>query len=78
LVVDATTGQNGIVQAKSFIEAVGVTGLILTKMDGSAKGGIALAIEHETGIPIKFVGTGEGINDFSAFDPERYVSGLLR
>jgi len=77
LVVDATTGQNGIVQAKSFIEAVGVTGLILTKMDGSAKGGIALAIEHETGIPIKFVGTGEGINDFSAFDPERYVLGLL-
>ena len=77
LVVDATTGQNGIVQAKSFIEAVGVTGLILTKMDGSAKGGIALAIEHETGIPIKFVGNGESLGDFSPFDPERYVSGLL-
>jgi fused signal recognition particle receptor len=78
LVVDATTGQNGIVQAKSFIESVGVTGLILTKMDGSARGGIALAIERETGIPIKFIGNGEGVGDFLAFDPEKYISGLLR
>jgi fused signal recognition particle receptor len=77
LVVDATTGQNGIVQAKSFIEAVGVTGLILTKMDGSARGGIALAIEQDTGIPIKFIGSGEGVDDFTPFDPESYVSGLL-
>ena len=77
LVVDATTGQNGINQAKSFTESVGVTGLILTKMDGSAKGGIALAIERETGIPIKFVGTGESANDFAAFDSDSYISGLI-
>jgi len=77
LVVDATTGQNGITQAKSFIESVGVTGLILTKLDGSAKGGIALAIERETGIPIKFVGTGESATDFAPFDPDRYIQGLL-
>ncbi len=77
LVVDATTGQNGIVQAKIFMESVAVTGLILTKMDGSAKGGIALAIERECGIPIKFIGTGEGATDFEAFDPERYLNGLF-
>ena len=77
LVVDATTGQNGIVQAKIFMESVAVTGLILTKMDGSAKGGIALAIERECGIPIKFIGTGEGATDFEAFDPERYLKGLF-
>ena len=77
LVVDATTGQNGIAQAKSFIESVGVTGLILTKLDGSAKGGIALAIERETGVPIKFVGTGESATDFAPFDPDRYIQGLL-
>ncbi len=77
LVIDATTGQNGIVQAKSFISSVGATGLILTKLDGSAKGGIALAIERETGVPIKFVGTGESATDFGRFDPESYISGLL-
>jgi fused signal recognition particle receptor len=77
LVVDATTGQNGINQAKSFTESVGVTGLILTKMDGTAKGGIALAIERETGIPIKFVGTGEGATDFQTFDADSYISGLI-
>ena len=77
LVVDATTGQNGIVQAKSFIATVGVTGLILTKLDGSARGGIALAIERETGIPIKFVGTGESASDFAPFDAESYIQGLL-
>ena len=77
LVVDATTGQNGIVQAKIFMESVAVTGLILTKMDGSAKGGIALAIERECGIPIKFIGTGEASTDFEAFNPERYLSGLF-
>ena len=77
LVVDATTGQNGINQAKSFTESVGVTGLILTKMDGTARGGIALAIERETGIPIKFVGTGEGASDFSTFDADSYISGLI-
>ena len=77
LVIDATTGQNGIVQAKSFISSVGATGLILTKLDGSAKGGIALAIERETGVPLKFVGTGESATDFGRFDPESYISGLL-
>jgi fused signal recognition particle receptor len=78
LVVDATTGQNGIAQAKSFIDSVGVTGLILTKLDGSARGGIALAIERETGVPIKFIGTGEGAGDFAAFEAKSYISGLLR
>ena len=77
LVVDATTGQNGIVQAKIFMESVAVTGLILTKMDGSAKGGIALAIERECGIPIKFIGTGESAADLEAFNPERYLNGLF-
>ena len=77
LVVDATTGQNGIVQAKIFMESVVVTGLILTKMDGSARGGIALAIERECGIPIKFIGTGEAATDLEAFDPERYLNGLF-
>jgi fused signal recognition particle receptor len=77
LVVDATTGQNGIIQARSFIESVAVTGLILTKMDGSARGGIALAIERATGIPIKFVGTGESAADFAPFDADIYISGLI-
>lgn len=77
LVVDATTGQNGIVQAKTFMESVEITGLVLTKMDGSAKGGIALAIERECGTPIKFIGTGEGASDLQAFDPERYLNGLF-
>jgi fused signal recognition particle receptor len=77
LVIDATTGQNGINQAKIFIEAVGVTGFIITKLDGSAKGGIALAIEKQTGLPIKFVGTGERISDLSDFDPGAYISGLF-
>ncbi len=77
LVIDATTGQNGIIQARTFAESVGVTGLILTKMDGSAKGGIALAIERETGIPIKFVGTGEGFADFAPFDSNSYIVSIL-
>jgi fused signal recognition particle receptor len=77
LVIDATTGQNGINQAKIFIEAVGVTGFIITKLDGSAKGGIALAIEKQTGLPIKFIGTGEAITDLDDFDPEAYIAGLF-
>jgi fused signal recognition particle receptor len=77
LVVDATTGQNGIIQARSFIESVAVTGLILTKMDGSAKGGVALAIERATGVPIKFVGTGESATDFATFEADTYISGLI-
>lgn len=77
LVIDATTGQNAMAQAKVFSEAVAVTGLIVTKMDGSAKGGIALAIEAELGIPIKFIGTGESIEDFAPFEPELYIQSLL-
>lgn len=77
LVVDATTGQNGIAQAKLFSESVAVTGLILTKMDGSAKGGIALAIEASMGIPVKFIGTGESAGDMQTFDPESYLRGLI-
>jgi fused signal recognition particle receptor len=77
LVIDATTGQNAMEQAKVFSEAVAVTGLIVTKMDGSAKGGIALAIEAELGIPIKFIGTGESIEDFAPFEPELYIQSLL-
>jgi fused signal recognition particle receptor len=77
LVIDATTGQNAMAQAKIFSEAVDVTGLIVTKMDGSAKGGIALAIEAELGIPIKFIGTGESIEDFAPFEPQLYIQSLL-
>ena len=77
LVLDATTGQNGINQAKVFIEAAGVTGFILTKLDGSAKGGIGLAIEKEFGLPIKFIGTGEQISDLTLFDPEQYIASLF-
>jgi fused signal recognition particle receptor len=77
LVIDATTGQNGIAQAKIFSEAVDVTGLIVTKLDGSARGGVALAIESALDIPIKFIGTGEGERDFAPFDPGQYLSGLI-
>ena len=77
LVIDATTGQNGLTQAKVFSEAVHVTGLILTKLDGSARGGVALAIESALDIPIKFIGTGEGATDFTPFDAEKYLEGLL-
>ncbi len=77
LVIDGSTGQNGISQAKIFTEAVDVTGLIVTKLDGSARGGVALAIESALDIPIKFVGTGEGISDFAPFDANRYISGLI-
>jgi fused signal recognition particle receptor len=77
LVIDATTGQNGIAQAKIFAEAVDVTGLIVTKLDGSARGGVALAIESALDIPIKFIGTGEGEGDFAPFDPGQYLSGLI-
>jgi len=77
LVVDATTGQNGITQAKLFAESVAVTGIILTKMDGSAKGGIALAIESMTGIPVKLIGTGESAGDLALFDAHSYLQGLI-
>lgn len=77
LVIDGTTGQNGLAQAKIFSEAVEVTGLIVTKLDGSARGGVALAIESALDIPIKFIGTGEGEGDFAAFEPDTYIDGLL-
>ena len=77
LVVYATTGQNGLSQAKLFSEAVAVTGIVLTKLDGSARGGIALAIEHELDLPIKWIGTGEGLADLAPFDPEIYITGIL-
>ena len=77
LVVDATTGQNGITQAKLFAESVAVTGIILTKMDGSARGGIALAIEAETGIPVKLIGVGESASDLEIFDSGKYLQGLI-
>ncbi len=77
LVIDGTTGQNGLIQAKLFASAVDVTGLIVTKLDGSARGGVALAIEDELDLPIKFIATGEGIDDFALFDAERYLDGLI-
>jgi fused signal recognition particle receptor len=77
LVIDATTGQNGLAQAAVFTEAVEVTGIILTKMDGSAKGGIALAIEHKFDIPVKWVATGESVNDFETFQPNTYLNSLI-
>jgi fused signal recognition particle receptor len=77
LVIDGTTGQNGLAQAKIFSEAVEVTGLIVTKLDGSARGGVALAIESALDIPIKYIGTGESADDFAPFEPGAYIEGLL-
>ena len=77
LVVDATTGQNGLQQARLFNEAVGVTGVALTKLDGSAKGGIAAAIAYELGLPVKLVGVGEGLEDLRPFDPEDFARALV-
>ena len=77
LVIDATTGQNGLQQAKIFTEAVKVSGIILTKIDGSARGGVALAIEKELDIPIKWIGTGESESDFAHFEADSYIQGLL-
>jgi fused signal recognition particle receptor len=77
LVLDATTGQNGLVQARQFTEAVDLTGVVLTKLDGSAKGGIVVAIQAELGIPVKLVGLGEGVDDLVAFDPDEFVEALF-
>ncbi len=77
LVVDATTGQNGMSQAKAFKEATDVTGVVLTKLDGTSKGGIVLAIRHEMGIPIKYIGLGEAVDDLEIFDIEQYLYGLF-
>jgi fused signal recognition particle receptor len=77
LVLDASTGQNAISQAKSFQETAGVTGIVLTKLDGTSKGGAVLSIKQELGVPVRFVGTGEGLDDFALFDPVAFVEGLL-
>lgn len=77
LVLDATTGQNGMSQAKNFTEAVGVTGIVLAKLDGTAKGGIAFAIAHDLGIPVRYIGTGEKMTDLAPFDSHEFVSSLL-
>jgi fused signal recognition particle receptor len=77
LVLDATTGQNGLIQAKVFTEAVDVTGLVLTKLDGTAKGGIVLAVQRELGVPVKLVGLGEGPDDLAPFEAETFVDALL-
>lgn len=78
LVIDATTGQNGISQAKNFQEITNITGIVLTKLDGTAKGGIVLAIKEETGIPVKYVGLGETKDDLRTFDIEKYIYGLFK
>ncbi|MDR0837042.1 MAG: signal recognition particle-docking protein FtsY [Propionibacteriaceae bacterium] len=77
LVIDATTGQNGLAQARIFAEAVDVTGIVLTKLDGSAKGGIVVAVQRELGVPVKFIGLGEGVDDLAVFDAAGFVAGLL-
>ena len=77
IVLDATTGSNALVQAREFHKAIGLTGVILTKLDGSGKGGIAIAIQHELGIPTRFIGTGEKETDFAPFDRDKFVESLL-
>ncbi|KFI65280.1 signal recognition particle-docking protein FtsY [Bifidobacterium cuniculi] len=77
LVLDATTGQNGMAQAKVFAQAIGITGVVLTKLDGSAKGGIVISVQKELGVPVKLVGVGEGPDDLAPFDPESFVEGIL-
>ena len=78
LIIDATTGQNGILQAESFKEITNITGIVLTKLDGTAKGGIVLAIKESVGIPVKFIGLGEGMDDLKPFDIEEYIYGLFK
>ena len=78
LVIDASTGQNGIMQAKSFKEITNITGIVLTKLDGTAKGGIVLAIKEEVDIPVKFIGLGEKMTDLQVFDIEEYIYGLFK
>ena len=77
LVLDATTGQNGLAQAREFADAVGVTGVVLTKLDGSAKGGIVMAIEGTLGVPVKLVGIGETADDLVPFDPDDFAAALV-
>ena len=77
LVLDGTIGQNALSQAKTFNEVVGVTGVALTKLDGTAKGGVVVAVRSETGLPVKLVGLGEGIDDLRDFDPDAFVEAIL-
>jgi fused signal recognition particle receptor len=77
LVVDATTGQNGLNQAREFLRASGVTGVVLTKLDGTAKGGVALGIQRQLGVPVRYVGVGEALDDLLDFDREAFLDGLL-
>jgi len=77
LVLDATTGQNGLTQARVFAEAVEVTGIVLTKLDGTAKGGIVVAVQRELGVPVKLIGLGEGADDLAPFEAEAFVDALL-
>ncbi len=77
LVLDATTGQNGLIQAKQFKEAAGITGIVLTKLDGTAKGGIAIAIAKELGVPVKYAGVGEGVDDLKPFDATEFAQALI-
>lgn len=77
LVLDASTGQNAINQAKAFQEVVDVSGLILTKLDGTAKGGIVLGISHELQLPVRYIGTGEGLDDLAPFDAEAFISKMM-
>jgi fused signal recognition particle receptor len=77
LVLDATTGQNGLAQAREFTSTVGVTGIILTKLDGTAKGGVVVAITRELGLPVRFVGVGEKVGDLLPFDPKEFVESLF-
>lgn len=78
LVLDATTGQNGLIQAKEFKNTAGLTGIVLTKLDGTAKGGIVFPIADELGVPVKYVGVGEGIDDLIPFDAKNYVEALFK
>ena len=77
LVLDATTGQNGLIQARQFKEAAGITGIVLTQLDGTAKGGIAIAITKELGVPVKYAGVGEGVDDLKPFDPMEYAEAII-
>ena len=77
MVIDATTGQNGLIQAKQFADTADITGIVLTKLDGTAKGGIVFAIARDMGVPVKFVGVGEGVDDLMPFEPKGFAEALL-
>jgi fused signal recognition particle receptor len=78
MVLDATTGQNGLIQAQHFLESAGITGIVLTKLDGTAKGGIVFAISEQLGIPVKYIGVGEGIDDLIPFDGKTFAEAFFK